>query len=319
MKVILHYQDNLNKSFHKSLKITLPKSWKNGPASRLLTQFVESYNSSKTVVDEKNVLFSDVNPLDESTLHIAMEKYGKETLLASYLKPIGSDAIIITTISDRANLYIRHGHSQTTAKLEPISNTATAASNDNSNLAHCSHFGCQQKFPRGGPYPECTYHISPPVFHETAKFWSCCPNKKAYDWDDFQSIPGCQTGTCTDIRPDAKKNKHFLGGMDLREIAAEKAGTKLKSIDDFNQSQMAGGSDKAPVLVRLKNVLGELGIEEELFDQVVDGIKARTPNQHPSSVTGEGNEDVWSAVAEELGGKLKGAFKKIVVDQLRIS
>jgi hypothetical protein len=34
-------------------------------------------------------------------------------------------------------------------------------------------------------------HKSPPVFHETAKWWSCCPQKKAYDWETFQDIPGC--------------------------------------------------------------------------------------------------------------------------------
>jgi hypothetical protein len=28
--------------------------------------------------------------------------------------------------------------------------------------AACTHFGCQKRFPIGGPYPDCIYHKSPP-------------------------------------------------------------------------------------------------------------------------------------------------------------
>ena len=47
MKVFLHYEDNEDKSFHKSLKITLPKKWKSGPINKLLEFGVESYNASE--------------------------------------------------------------------------------------------------------------------------------------------------------------------------------------------------------------------------------------------------------------------------------
>lgn len=335
MKVFLHYQDNANDKFHKSLKITLPKSWKSGPTSRLLTQFVESYNASKAAVDKDEsgdgddpISFSDANPLDASSLHFVMEKNGNEaTNLHNNLSPIGSDAVVLSTIPDRANLYVRHGASKTSAELPPPTTankpvctpaaTTKATTTDNNNV-QCTHFGCRTRFPRGGPYPPCTYHVAPPVFHETAKFWSCCPNKKAYDWDDFQEIVGCRTGVCTDVRPQQGDQK-VLGGMDLREIAAEKAGVRLKSIDDFNQGQMAGGSDRAPMLVKLKSVLcDELGtVEHELFDQVVDGMKAKHVAGGGSDTNKD--EDVWGAVADELGGNLKAAFKKMAVDQLRLS
>lgn len=329
MKVFIHYKDNTNEKVHKSIKLTLPKSWKSGPSSRLLTQFVESYNASKAIVEDGDeaLPLSEVNPLNENDLHIEMEKDGNEASpLQTNLNPLGSDAIVQTSIPDRANLYVRHGPSQTTVQLAPLGKIGGADTNGDErtgatveddiqkiNLVQCTRFGCRNRFPRGGPYPACTYHVAPPVFHETAKFWSCCPNRKAYDWDDFQEIKGCRTGICTDVRPE-KKTPDFLGGMDLREIAAEKAGVKLKSIDDFNQSQMAGGSDKAPVLVRLKEVLcAELkAVESELFDQVVDGIKAK----HGANSS---DEDLWGIVADELGSGLKEAFKKMAVDQLRIS
>ena len=64
----------------------------------------------------------------------------------------------------------------------------------------------------------------------------------------------------------------------------------------------------APVLDRLRAVLAEAGVENELFDQVFDGIKKEI---------GEG-EDELGAATEELGSKLKKAFKSIAVEQLRI-
>ena len=109
------------------------------------------------------------------------------------------------------------------------------------------------------------------------------------DWDDFQKIPGCMTGTCTDIKD---LGKRFLGGTDLREQAE---GEKLKSIDDFNKAQSAGGAEAAPVLERLRNVLFEVGIDKELFDQVVDGMK----KEYSGSTSNE--SELLSAVSEELG------------------
>lgn len=142
------------------------------------------------------------------------------------------------------------------------------------------------------------YHAKPPVFHETAKFWSCCPDKKAYDWETFQEIPGCLTGTCTEVREDTT-SKQFLGGCDLREELEN--GNGLKSIDDFNKKQ----EGKDYVLDRLKNVLKEIDVDVELFDQVVEGMK------------NEGKD--LDEIAAVLGVKIKGVLKEIAVSQLRIS
>lgn len=40
----------------------------------------------------------------------------------------------------------------------------------------------------------CSYHANKPVFHDTIKYYSCCPDDQAYDWDAFMKIKGCQTG-----------------------------------------------------------------------------------------------------------------------------
>ncbi len=296
MKVLLHYEDNDNAALHKSLKITLPKSWKTGPSSKLLDQFVESYNGNETL--------GSSNPLDTSQLHLALKQPDQSFVM------IASDATVVDDIPDRADVYIRHGTSKTKQDMAVEERQAQEArERERQDSVACTHFGCRNRFPKQGPFPECRYHKSPPVFHETAKFWSCCPQKKAYDWEDFQNIPGCMTGICTAVKE--TEGKQFLGGTDLREQAGE--GTPLKSIDDFNKEQAAGGSAAAPVLERLAGVLEELGIEKELFQQVTNGIREE---KHRSGITGEA--ELLDQVKEELGAKLKAAVKAIAVEQLRL-
>lgn len=299
MKVFLHYEDNKDTALHKSLKITLPKSWKTGPSSKLLDQFVETYNGNEAL--------GASNPLDASSLHLALKDADHS------FRMIASDATVVDDIPDRADVYIRHGPSQTKqdmATAERQAQEALQAAKKDS--VACTHFGCRNRFPKDGPFPECRYHQAPPVFHETAKFWSCCPQKKAYDWEDFQNIPGCMTGICTAVKESAEGSKQFLGGTDLREQAGE--GAQLKSIDDFNKSQAAGGSAAAPVLERLAGVLEELGIEHELFQQVTNGIREE---KIKSGITAD-EAELLDHVKEELGAKLKAAVKAIAVDQLRI-
>ena len=299
MKVLLHYEDNADTELWKSLKITLPKSWKTGPTSKLLVQFLESYNA----IDS---LGGGPNPLTEANMHLAIKVQEKDS---SVLLALSSDAVTIDVIPDRADVYVVHGPSETVAEKEAREKAAERAKRQELlNTVLCTHFGCKNRFPRGGPYPECRYHEAPPVFHETAKFWSCCPDKKAYDFEDFENIPGCCTGTCTEVKE--ADQKLFLGGTDLREKAGE--AVKLKSIDDFNKAQAAGGADAAPVLERLQMVLVELGIEKELYEQVVEGIRKKLAAQTSNEA------ELLQAIKAELGNRLKANLKAIAAEQLRI-
>jgi hypothetical protein len=298
MKVLIHYEDNESSALHKSLKITLPKSWTNGPTSNLVAQLVESYNPK----------FAD-NQLVEQEMHLCIrQQVGDGSSGKTELVPLCSNAIVVDVIPDRADVYVCHGPSET---VEERSANAKAEverkKQELASTAACTHFGCNKRFPKGGPYPECQHHKQPPVFHETAKYWACCPDKKVYDFDDFQKIPGCETGICTDVKDDGAKI--FLGGMDMRAPAAA---AQLKSIDDFNKSEAAGGSEAAPVLERLQNVLAEFGIEKELYDQVVEGMKKEFASQATSEA------QLLEIIANELGSKLKASMKAIAADQLRI-
>ena len=130
-------------------------------------------------------------------------------------------------------------------------------------------------------------------------------------------LPACRSGTCTDVKDDASVagQKQFLGGCDIRE---RMSGPKLRSIDDFNASVAAGGSEGAPILERLRGVLGEMGIENELYDQVLDGIKRGVVERDYDSSVGNNDGRVVDEAAKILGGKLKNALKAIAVEQLRI-
>jgi hypothetical protein len=320
MKVFLNYQDHAESSKHKTLKITLPKSWKAGPTSKLLDQFVESYNKGKAETDD-----DDDAKLDSEQLHFEL-KAGKIRRVE-----IASDDVIAEVLEDRQDIFVMHGPSKMRSDLGPLpllpkhtdtetastdaekSNGSTVSGSDSTvnkkDLAACTHFGCKNRFPKGGPYPQnCVYHKSPPIFHETAKYWSCCPQKKAYDWDEFQAIPGCQTGVCTDQKDD--ETKVFLGGCDVRDAMNDNAAPPLKSIDDFNK----GTIDH---LSSLRTACSDVGVENELFDQVIEGMKANLRNEHGEGVSNEA--DLLLAVERELGDKMKAAFKDIAVQQLRLS
>mmetsp|Transcript_9135 Transcript_9135/g.26102 ORF Transcript_9135/g.26102 Transcript_9135/m.26102 type:complete len:306 (+) Transcript_9135:161-1078(+) len=304
MKVLIHYEDNDDPGLHKSMKITLPKSWKTGPTSNLLDQFVEFYNpkfeSNQLAAPETHLCIREA--VSSSTSSSSSDK--------TQLVPLCSDDVVVDTIPDRGDVYVCHGASETKQQKEDkIKAEEDRRKAEQASTVACTHFGCKNRFPRGGPYPECRYHKMPPVFHETAKYWACCPDKKAYDWDEFQNIPGCEMGRCTDVKDDGQ-TKAFFGGSDLREQA--NGGSQLKSIDDFNKAQDAGGAAAAPILERLQNVFAELDIEAELFNQVVDGMKKDFQSQAASDA------ELLELVAKELGGRLKKSMKAIAVEQLRI-
>jgi hypothetical protein len=61
--------------------------------------------------------------------------------------------------------------------------------------ARCQRKGCQKNFiVEKNEDLACRYHKGNPIFHDALKFWSCCPNKKCLDFDDFLAVPGCANG-----------------------------------------------------------------------------------------------------------------------------
>lgn len=67
--------------------------------------------------------------------------------------------------------------------------------------AKCQRKGCQKVFQVAENTSEaslCVFHRGQPVFHDAVKFWSCCPEKKCFDFDEFLAVPGCGTGVHDD-------------------------------------------------------------------------------------------------------------------------
>lgn len=65
---------------------------------------------------------------------------------------------------------------------------------NNGNL-RCTNYGCGKLFnPEDNTDTSCHFHLKGPVFHDLEKHWSCCPGKKAFDWEEFQQLPTCQVG-----------------------------------------------------------------------------------------------------------------------------
>lgn len=67
----------------------------------------------------------------------------------------------------------------------------------------CANPGCETRYftDESNSDTSCVYHKGAPVFHDIKKYWSCCPGKVAYEFEEFQKIERCATG------PHAKKYK----------------------------------------------------------------------------------------------------------------
>ena len=81
------------------------------------------------------------------------------------------------------------------AAASAVKTLARKSTRGTDGTARCQRKGCQKQFIfENNEEGACTYHKGQPVFHDAIKFWSCCPNKKCFDFDEFLAVPGCGTG-----------------------------------------------------------------------------------------------------------------------------
>ena len=289
MKVYLHYNEGEPKI---TIKVKLPKKWKTGPVSNLTECVVDQYNAKHAAGDNKVV-----EPLAVKDFHLELDD-GKELL---------ADAKVNECINDLADLYLKPGKSKTVEEVENIKKEKLKKqSDDDSNLVTCKRFGCQKKFdPAKNHDTACVYHESPPVFHETNKWWSCCPHIKGYDWDSFQAIKGCKVGRHSSV----KQVKKFLGGSDMRAEGNDYAPKRIDGGGNPKAPQSSGtGATKGKILSPLEKLLSlrkaliQFGVPGKDFDAARDAIKAK----HESA-----GKDVWLHVCKELQESLSSGFKEI--------
>mmetsp|Transcript_139911 Transcript_139911/g.241717 ORF Transcript_139911/g.241717 Transcript_139911/m.241717 type:complete len:292 (+) Transcript_139911:54-929(+) len=266
MKVTLKYEEGDDKDLHMTLRLTLPQKYVNGPTREVVKLFVDHYNkkhpADKLTMEEFHIKVVGGNHLEASAKVCDNMATGDEcfllpesTLPAKSAASEGSagypaPAANASTPSAPSAAPKQAAAAKPAAKKQPVK--------DERGRVRCKNFGCQMMFdPDGEPVP-CKHHKSPPIFHETAKWWSCCPDRKAYDWDEFTRIPGCTTSFCT-TNPEGQGSRRALGGCDVR---GQNAPVRLDVVDPNKK------------MADLKRGLIAIGVEGELFERVWSQIAA---------------------------------------------
>mmetsp|Transcript_43518 Transcript_43518/g.100164 ORF Transcript_43518/g.100164 Transcript_43518/m.100164 type:complete len:295 (+) Transcript_43518:74-958(+) len=268
MKIVLKYEESDQQELNMTLRLTLPQKYVNGPSKDVIRLFVEHYNKkhaeSPLDVDDLHVKVAGGNHLDRDERVCDAISAGDECYLLAGSAPAVVRTPCATSSSSSAVAAKSTAPCSTSTATSPSYTCEVAgkkADKDKDGKVRCKRFGCNKYFDPENP-PKCVHHKAPPIFHETAKWWSCCPDRKAYDWDEFMRIPGCETGVCS-ANPDGQQGqKRFLGGQDLRE---QNAPIRL----DANAPP-----DARTKLANLRKGLVAIGVNPELFDQVLGKTSA---------------------------------------------
>jgi hypothetical protein len=280
MKVTLKYEEHDSKELHMTLRLTLPQKYVNGHCKEVVKLFVDHYNKKHTE-----------DALDKEALHLKI--VGGDHL--------ESDDRVKDVLSGGDECYLLPEHTRVakTSKAAPSEQSAYRSDQDvemktasapapctpqkeagagkvvknDKGQVRCKNFGCQRWYDPDGEPPECIHHKAAPIFHETAKWWSCCPDRKAYDWDEFMRIPGCTKSVCSNVT----QGKRVLGGCDLRgdtapeRIDADAPIDPRKKLNDVRNGLVAIGVD--PML--FEKVWGQLYNDLGDTDKVVDQFRMR--------------------------------------------
>lgn len=91
MKILVCYEDNANKDFHKTVRITVPPNWNQHYISDLTKHYVKTFNK----------VF--LHKLDESDIHFAVYLNDNVTYV-----PVPANGIISSYTYDNIKLYARH-------------------------------------------------------------------------------------------------------------------------------------------------------------------------------------------------------------------
>lgn len=171
---------------------------------------------------------------------------------------LADGSLVKDEVTERADIFLRAGAGQcmqAARKHASLSHAgkfiARPVSETAAERPMCRNYGCQQRFdPTDNDSTSCLYHVAPPLFHETKKSWTCCPDIAVYDWDDFVKIPGCTRGPHSTVDPRVKfaKSPTAVAAAAIASASSAAPAPALKSIDDYNAANSdaptAAGSAK---------------------------------------------------------------------------
>jgi len=275
MKVTLKYEEGDRPELHMTLRLQLPQKYVNGPTKEVVKLFVDHYNKKHTE-----------SQLDCEALHLKIVG-GNHLEHDSRVRDTMAHGDECYLLGDSASRpAAKRAAPSADAAAAPASQDSAGAERDadgkkvmrdEKGRIRCKRFGCKQFYDPDGPEQKCIYHKAPPIFHETAKWWSCCPDRKAYDWEEFMRIPGCQTGVCSATPEGQKDMKKFLGGSDLRgdnapvRLDADAPKDPRHKLAEMMQGLVAIGVDKA----LFEKVWSKLASQTDDLEKVCDTFRAR--------------------------------------------
>mmetsp|Transcript_3966 Transcript_3966/g.9050 ORF Transcript_3966/g.9050 Transcript_3966/m.9050 type:complete len:321 (-) Transcript_3966:112-1074(-) len=197
----------------KTSKIQIPKSWQAKTVKEVIALFAKPYNNA---YPDKCIEIEEV--------HLETAEGGK----------VYSDAIVGEVLEDRFDYHVKPGR-----WLKP----AVLQEGPAPDQVRCRNYGCNQFFREGGEGGEggngptaCQHHTGPPIFHDTMKCWSCCRDRKAYDFETFQLITGCSVGPHS-AKPPAVSiaaSPNTPSGAGAGAGGGDLPPPQLKSIADYN-------------------------------------------------------------------------------------
>jgi len=256
MKITLKYEETEVQDRQMTLRLTLPQKYVNGPTKDVVKLFVDHYNKKHTD-----------SPLDMVALHLKIvggNHLDSEERVRDTLKS-GDECYLMDSSAPQPPKRVATGSlaaasgggyaSSSPAPPAPAAAKPSKPAKEADGRPRCKRFGCNRYYDEGTEQ-QCQFHKSPPIFHETAKWWSCCPDKKAYDWEEFMSIPGCQNGICSATPEGMQGQKKFLGGSDLR---GDNAPIRLDA---------DAAPDPRHKIATLQKGLAAIGVDSQLFEKV---------------------------------------------------
>mmetsp|Transcript_63001 Transcript_63001/g.117849 ORF Transcript_63001/g.117849 Transcript_63001/m.117849 type:complete len:274 (-) Transcript_63001:31-852(-) len=264
MKITLKYEEAPTEDLYMTLRLTLPQKYVNGTNKEVVKLFVDHYNKKHA---EQQLSMEELHLKIVGGIHLDNEERVRESLSN------GDECYLLGRDSEGPLPKRKEAEGYHCTPAAPKSASEKKVAKNADGKVRCKNFGCQQYFDPDGPPQECLHHKAAPIFHETAKWWSCCPDRKAYEFDEFMRIPGCTQGFCSS---EGQGKKRFLGGADLRgdsapvRLDANAPPDPRQKLDSMRRGLVAVGVDGA-LFQKVAEKLAESGD----LDKVCDVLKSR--------------------------------------------
>ena len=256
-----------------SIQVTVPKSWLAGPVAKLKGTFCDNFNKKHEAhaIDRENARLERPNGEVLEDEDVVEEAFVE-----------GKDNVVFVRRGKSGGRKPQPAAPAAPAAAPPTTTTPTPAPAPNPNvtevviqpgadgLVMCQRFGCKKRFTPGANEGPCCYHAKPPVFHETRKYWACCPDKVGWDWETFEAIKGCQHAA---EHTNVKQQTRVMGGSELRAERDASAPQPLNAAAAASSSAPAAPKSGLEKLSALRSALTQMGMSGATFDELRDKIK----------------------------------------------